>query len=267
LGPQFRGFPQPALHEQAVQRMIAAVPAGASVSTLSDLVPHLSAREEIYLFPTMGGAEYILFDTDTSANYWPIITRDARSDAARVMLDVLDSGQYGLIKEEDGVLLLRKGADHGANSAAVAALLSGTFLGADLPSDFVSANSPDPQASGGMARVGRPQGERLPDKNALAFGPWVSMQPGRYRVEFRLKIPDGTQQGRVATLDVFSNQAGGALAGRDIDAAEFDAAGRYAVFALDLEIREPLPDVEYRVLYPGNGEVWLDSVRVVYLGQ
>ena len=44
-------IPQPTPHAQIIQSFFGEIPAEASVSTMSDLVPHLSARRAIYLFP------------------------------------------------------------------------------------------------------------------------------------------------------------------------------------------------------------------------
>ena len=64
-------------HSAVVGHFVAAISEGASVSTLSDVVPHLSSRQQIYLFPIVNDAEYVLFDSDPTANYWPYISRTA----------------------------------------------------------------------------------------------------------------------------------------------------------------------------------------------
>ena len=60
---------------------IDAIPPDASVSTLSRFVPHLASREQIYLYPTVAGADYILFDTALDADFFPLISRDPRGEA------------------------------------------------------------------------------------------------------------------------------------------------------------------------------------------
>jgi hypothetical protein len=100
----------------------------------------------------------------------------------------------------------------------------------------------------------------------LLFGPYAQMQPGRYRVTYRLKLAESGLAGRVATIDVFSHAAGGTLASADLDAAQFLAPGQYQDFAVNLEIREPLPDVEFRVLHSGLGTLSADGIRVSFLG-
>ena len=38
---------------------------------MSAFAPHLTTRRDIYLFPDVADAEYLLLDTDMHANYWP----------------------------------------------------------------------------------------------------------------------------------------------------------------------------------------------------
>ena len=99
-------------HTAVVGDFVAEIPAGASVSTLSDIVPHLSSRQQIYLFPIVNDAEYVLFDSDPTANFWPYDSRGARDDSIRGLLPLLYSGEYGLVRAEDSVLLLQQGQRH-----------------------------------------------------------------------------------------------------------------------------------------------------------
>ena len=69
-----------------------------------------AARRTIYLFPDVADAEYLLLDTDPRANYWPHGAQGARS-RYRDMLPQIQSGQFGLVRSEDGVLLFKRGSD------------------------------------------------------------------------------------------------------------------------------------------------------------
>ena len=37
------------------------------------MVPHVSNRENIYLFPIVNDADYLAIDTDPTANFWPFV--------------------------------------------------------------------------------------------------------------------------------------------------------------------------------------------------
>ena len=208
----------------------------------------------------------ILFDSNPEADFWPHVSIDPRGEAIASLLPHLASGEYGLVREADGVLLLERGHDTAANPQAVATLLSSTYPATLLRSADQVQDITDPQASRGKARVSqaRPQGQA--GDVGLVFGPYVQMQPGRYRVTYRLKLAESGLAGRVATIDIFSHDVGGPLAGTDLDAAQFVVPGQYQDFVVDLEIREPLLHVEYRVLHSGLGTLAADVVQVTYLG-
>jgi hypothetical protein len=266
FGRLFTGFPQPSPHDQAVHGFFSQIPRQASVSAASDLVPHLSDRETIYMFPTTEHADYILFDAHPGADFWPYISRDARHEAARVLAPYLVSGEYGVARAEDWVLLLKRGADIQQNQAALRLLFSSRVEAEDLSSDFVFSMAPDDQASGGHARVVAASPPHADGKNALTFGPYASLLPGKYRVSYRLKLDTpSSRQGQIATIDVFSTALGGALAGQDIKIQDLETPGQYESFTLDVEIPEALDDVEYRVLYDGPEKLWADAVDVTPL--
>jgi uncharacterized membrane protein len=101
-------------HERLADKFFDLVPANAAVSTQSRLVPHLSQRERIYMFPRIEDAEYVLFDV--TADSWPIHPNDER----RLFESLISDKGFGILAADDGYIMLRKGP-----------------TGADeLPSDF-----------------------------------------------------------------------------------------------------------------------------------
>ncbi|MEJ5198270.1 MAG: DUF2079 domain-containing protein, partial [Anaerolineae bacterium] len=91
-------------HDAVVASFVAQIPREASVSAMSDIVTHLTARRTAYLFPDVADAEYLLLDTDPRANFWPHEGLKARDRAIRDMIPHVRSGEFGLIRMEDGVL-------------------------------------------------------------------------------------------------------------------------------------------------------------------
>lgn len=261
-GKRFSGFPQPTPHQQAVASLLQAVPADASVSAMSDLVPHLASRQAVYLFPIVNGAEYIVFDPDPAANFWPFIDLGARTEAAQELAPYLLSNEYGLWQAADGALLLRRGHDPARNAEAVQMLFSGTFQAEALASQDMARRLPDPAAAGGLARVSPAVPPNSAEPLALVWGPYDTLLPGTYRVTYRLKALGAAPAGPLATLDVFSHAAGGALAGMDIAASDFIQPGQYQDFEVIVEIHDTLRDLEFRVLDHGRAELWVDEVRV-----
>lgn len=91
------------------------IPADAVVSAQSNVFPHLSGREKIYVFPTVDDAEYILLDVAGTSDPLPI---DALYDEANALLQ---NPQFALLAGDDGLLLFKRRAAGSAASAAESA--------------------------------------------------------------------------------------------------------------------------------------------------
>jgi uncharacterized membrane protein len=105
--PYARGFiwPHVTTHNKLASHFLGQIPAGASVSTQTSLVPHLSHRQSIYLFPyAVDDADYILLDA--SGYTYPFKTY---RDYATKVKAILVSGNYGVMDLEDRYLLLKRG--------------------------------------------------------------------------------------------------------------------------------------------------------------
>jgi uncharacterized membrane protein len=106
--PYSRGFlwPRVTAHNRLATHFLKEIPAAASVTTQTELGPHLSERQEIYLFPyAVGYAEYILLDA--SGFFYPYKNYNDFASEAR---SVIQDGTYGVIDMDDGYLLLKKGS-------------------------------------------------------------------------------------------------------------------------------------------------------------
>lgn len=105
--PFSRGFswPAPSTHTKLAKQFIDKIPPDTSVSAQSELVPHLSHRSAIYLFPYEANqAEYIFLDV--TSDVYPYYSFH---DYLQAVKNTLSSGQYGIIAAQDGYLLLRRG--------------------------------------------------------------------------------------------------------------------------------------------------------------
>ncbi|MBC7252247.1 MAG: DUF2079 domain-containing protein, partial [Anaerolineae bacterium] len=98
---------QPSIHEENLQRIIALVPDEALVCAQSDIFPHLSQRRDIYLFPFVADAEYVIVDLDATAEKSP---SGFHTFYAQVN-ELLENPDFGVIAQAGGVLLFRRGAD------------------------------------------------------------------------------------------------------------------------------------------------------------
>ncbi|MEO8952995.1 MAG: DUF2079 domain-containing protein [Ktedonobacteraceae bacterium] len=98
-------WPRMTMHTEIAQHVIAMIPPTASVSAQTRLVPHLSQRLSIYLFPYGDDqAEYILLDV-TGDTYPYGNVRAYDGEVKKVLL----SGHYGIVAAENGYLLLERG--------------------------------------------------------------------------------------------------------------------------------------------------------------
>lgn len=106
--PYSPGFlwPYVTTHNRLAAHFINEIPATASVTTQTELGPHLSERQEIYLFPYgVGQAQYIFLDA--SGFFYPYKNYNAFATEAR---SIIQGGTYGVIDMDDGYLLLEKGS-------------------------------------------------------------------------------------------------------------------------------------------------------------
>lgn len=132
LSPLSTGFNSPAVtpHDRLLDRALALIPANASVSAQDRLNPHLSDREQIYLFPDLdlGRVQYIALDaTQTTASTLApcdlgrLITGDQRTCNVRAgpvsrgpaggplfrSDALLPSKHWNIVFAQDGILLLK----------------------------------------------------------------------------------------------------------------------------------------------------------------
>ena len=90
-----------------------------------------------------------------TANYWPREGIKARSQAIASLLPYIKAEQYGLVRQEDDVLLLKRGHSTANNADALHTLFSAHYEAGTLAGDLGTLVN-DPRASQGQARVAMP---------------------------------------------------------------------------------------------------------------
>jgi hypothetical protein len=106
LPPAYR-FTWPEFDARAayLQPLLHRLPPDASVSAQSNLVPHVSRRARVYVFPTVADAQFVLLDViGTSAPLGP----DALYDRITALLS---DGEFKVLAADHGFLLLERGAE------------------------------------------------------------------------------------------------------------------------------------------------------------
>ncbi|HYM26878.1 MAG TPA: DUF2079 domain-containing protein, partial [Steroidobacteraceae bacterium] len=98
-------WPVTSAHTRAADQLVALIPPGASVSAQSNLVPHLSNRRAIYLFPYQAStAQYVLLDT--KGERYPL--QDAPATYANDVAGLLADPAYHVVATRDGLILLAR---------------------------------------------------------------------------------------------------------------------------------------------------------------
>jgi uncharacterized membrane protein len=133
-------WPQVTTHDEMARQFIDMIPAAASVSAQSSLVPHLSKRASVYLFPyadTQADYDFL----DVTSDPYPYAPMDYRS----VVRTLLLQGHYGIVASGDGYLLLKRGLP-GPGLSPLSPATSGANALPDLPQDFCSFTRVAPQS-------------------------------------------------------------------------------------------------------------------------
>ncbi len=139
--------------------------------------------------------------------------------------------------------------------------LQKTFVATTKRSDYKNLpEHKDPESSLGVARIGD---NSLEYGKFLVYGPYITLRPGKYRIDYRMKIQDVYSDGRVAVLDVISRV--NAYATKFISVKDFKKTGEYKTFSLYIEISYLENNVEFRVNYRGGAKLFVDTIIMTKL--
>jgi len=88
--------------ETKLEELLANIPASAAVSAQTDLLPHLSHRNKIYLFPNINDAEFVVLAKN--GNIWPLNSADyeKRVKALEANFQIWKENDYGTIYQKIG---------------------------------------------------------------------------------------------------------------------------------------------------------------------
>ena len=105
LSPLSKGFIAPAVtpRDRLVNEFAKLIPPDASLATTYQLTCHFSRRREIYQWPDVQDAEYVLLDTKPTDI--PILANDLHT----LVQDLLENREFGILASKDGYILLKRG--------------------------------------------------------------------------------------------------------------------------------------------------------------
>jgi uncharacterized membrane protein len=204
-GPLAGNYAPAALTEHAARAaaLAAELPRGAAVSASADLVPRVSQRPRVYVFPAVLDADYVFVDLRAD----PAPT--SAGDTYLRIQALLGSGDWQTESADDGLLLLRRSNE--AIEAPAAATLPAAPVSAPDPTLVAASLLPSPDGAlgvdgpHGVLRTTWTIGQPLPSGTRLEF--WVNLRSGE-----RMHIwdiaplwwnpPDRWTIGRPVTVDV-----------------------------------------------------------------
>jgi len=105
-------------HTHSVNTVLRSIPDSASVSAQETLLPHLSQRPQIHVFPSIHETEYIILDTEASTI---LLSKEVYRQKVE---ELLHSSTYGVVFMKDSVLLLKQGASSDKNAQALEQFLT-----------------------------------------------------------------------------------------------------------------------------------------------
>jgi uncharacterized membrane protein len=95
-------WPAVGTRERLTHELLHSIPTTAAVSAQTTLAPHLSQRQEVYLFPTLRDAEYVLLDR--RATQYPVEPAEYHAAVEHLLADPC----FEVLVQEDDLLLLRR---------------------------------------------------------------------------------------------------------------------------------------------------------------
>ena len=118
----YRSAPDQWKRSRQIKEVLAKIPDDASVSATTYLIPHLSGRREIIRLTglefksdrdTIERVDYVVADLGHSAYYQIAfkLDRDRLQRNVPLINEITDSGEYGIIEFNSGVILLQRGVE------------------------------------------------------------------------------------------------------------------------------------------------------------
>jgi uncharacterized membrane protein len=163
-------------HARLANALAASIPQADAVSASASLVPHVSRRARVYVFPAVLDADAVLIDVTASPG------PTSAGDVYLHVRDMLAGGGWSIGHAEDGVLLLERDPEAPPTTPD------------DLPPEFFSFVRTADGASSGATLVPSPDGAIEPDgpRGILRTSWRVVRQPAPgANVQFDLTLSDG----------------------------------------------------------------------------
>ena len=251
-------------HWRAIEEVRAIIGPDASVSATNSLAPFFSHRPEIYLsldfihnrdlVRVLGLPDY----HDSRFHLFDVSDLSGSRDREKRILELLHDSDYGLRYLNLPIVLFEKGYRH-----ADSPLLENAFPHERLLPDGSRAtaystrellrNDPHAVIVRKDERGADTLFEMLPGARGVIYGPYLTLEPGRYRALFNLALGQASNPStrRAPVIDVATGLGTNVLVSAALDASQL--AGEASDLPLDFTLGTETLDVEFRTHSNRNG--------------
>ena len=254
------GISVPSSLNNEVTEILKTIPNDTILITTPTIFPHLSTNLNTYVIPPlnapspklfMGHLEYlksIKYDYILFTYYWD------RTESDILYNDFIKgTNTYGLFVKGPGLELYKLGYNNTPQNLAIRFSYKELSLGESTVVDDSSSDS---------KKVIMIKDSPQLDRNVW-FGPYVTLTPGNYTANFRLKL-DHISEGKALKLDVYSRFMHSEIISSDIYGNNFTKALTWHTFSVEFHITERTTDVEFRGFQAASDTtIWLDYVEVI----
>jgi hypothetical protein len=96
----------------------------------------------------------------------------------------------------------------------------------------------------------------------IVFGPYIPLGIGNFKVQYNIKtVPKNDDI--FALLDVTAEWGQNQLAAKKISKNDFISVGKYEYIELEFETTKRYSNIEFRILYYGNADLYFDHVKLI----
>jgi uncharacterized membrane protein len=243
-----------------VSEMLKIIPNDAVVITTPTIFPRISTNPNVYVIPPLdapshklftGHLEYlksIKYDYVLFTYYWDRTESD-------ILYNLLIKGTnaYGLFVKGPGLELYKRGYDDIPQNLAIRFSYKELSLGESIVVEDASSDS---------KRVIMIKGSPQLERNVW-FGPYVTLTPGNYTANFRLKI-DHISDWKALKLDVYSRFMPFEILSSDVYGNNFTKPLTWHTFSVEFQTTERVAEVEFRGFQVASDvTIWFDYVEVI----
>nr|WP_238705372.1 DUF2079 domain-containing protein [Natrinema pallidum] len=212
-------------HIDAINQQIELVPDDASISTLSNLQPHLAEREHSYMTPPHGELpDYVLIDTTSYGDWYSF---DLKS------FNLADN--YALVSANDGVWLFERNDIDQANQVSASQSIpisSFEVRGAQISDGMIVRDDPSKAST-------------------VWYGPYQKLPGGNYTITYEIRVKgDGYLK-----IDAASGNGKEVLKSKQISPTD-----KWTTQSLSFNLEEPNENLEYRGI--ANGQVTVEVKNI-----